>query len=86
MDQTHLESFFSEMALQAQPSMIRKILELTRDDSIISFAGGLPNPKTFPSEQLIEITREILTRNPEKALQYTITGGYPPFVDEIIVE
>ena len=30
------------------PSVIREILKITERPGIISFAGGLPSPKTFP--------------------------------------
>jgi DNA-binding transcriptional MocR family regulator len=41
---------FSERA-QLQSSFIREILKITQRPEIISFAGGLPSPATFPVEQ-----------------------------------
>jgi 2-aminoadipate transaminase len=39
---------FSERAQQLQSSAIREILKITQRPEIISFAGGLPSPATFP--------------------------------------
>ena len=36
-------------------SMIRKILKVTEKPGIISFAGGLPSPKTFPTSSVAQI-------------------------------
>jgi len=35
-------------AEKMNPSVIREILKVTEKPGIISFAGGLPSPKTFP--------------------------------------
>ena len=39
---------FSQRAQQLQSSAIREILKITQRPEIISFAGGLPSPATFP--------------------------------------
>ena len=39
---------FAERAEQLQSSFIREILKITQRPEIISFAGGLPSPATFP--------------------------------------
>ena len=43
---------FSERAQQLQSSAIREILKITQRPEIISFAGGLPSPATFPVERM----------------------------------
>ena len=43
---------FSERAGQLQSSFIREILKITQRPEIISFAGGLPSPQTFPVERM----------------------------------
>ena len=35
-------------AERMNPSVIREILKVTERPGIISFAGGLPSPRTFP--------------------------------------
>jgi 2-aminoadipate transaminase len=44
---------------------------------MISFAGGLPAPETFPVEELKEIALEILEKNGPDGLQYGTTEGDP---------
>lgn len=57
-------------------SFIREILKVTQDPSIISFAGGLPNPHLFPIEALQDAARETLATCGARALQYSTTEGH----------
>ncbi|MCK4956944.1 MAG: PLP-dependent aminotransferase family protein [Candidatus Cloacimonetes bacterium] len=66
-------------------SAIRELLKLTNNPDIISFAGGLPDPKTFPVEELKEVVVEVLDEDSDKALQYGSTEG-DKRLREIIVE
>lgn len=59
-------------------SFIREILRVTEDRSIISFAGGLPNPALFPVDAIKEAAIDVLTEKPTEALQYSTTEGYLP--------
>ena len=68
---------FSERASQLQSSFIREILKITQRPEIISFAGGLPSPATFPVEQMKAAFDKVLTENGKVALQYGPTDGYP---------
>ncbi|MDX9804921.1 MAG: PLP-dependent aminotransferase family protein [bacterium] len=70
-----LEKSFSKMTKRAKKSAIRELLKLTNKPGLISFAGGLPAPCTFPSEELKEITNEVLTKEANIALQYGTTEG-----------
>ncbi len=70
-----LQSILSDAARGMKKSAIRELLKLTKDPEIISFAGGLPAPETFPIEELVEITNEVLREDGEKALQYGSTEG-----------
>ncbi len=56
-------------------SFIREILKVTADPSIISFAGGLPNPRMFPVESMEEAAREVLGINGRTSMQYSQTEG-----------
>jgi len=52
---TSFESFFSADAQHFRASAIRAFARLINDPNIISFAGGVPNPETFPAERVAEI-------------------------------
>ncbi|HET6399144.1 MAG TPA: PLP-dependent aminotransferase family protein [Candidatus Thermoplasmatota archaeon] len=72
MDATAL---FSHRARQMKASEIRELLKLTEKPNIISFAGGLPNPKTFPTAEIEEAAKRVLRDHPGQALQYSTTEG-----------
>ncbi|GGE71572.1 2-aminoadipate aminotransferase [Massilia psychrophila] len=69
---------FSQRAAQMQSSFIREILKITQRPEIISFAGGLPSPDTFPVEQMKAAFDTVLTNSGKVALQYGPTDGFPP--------
>jgi len=68
-------SRFSIPATNATRSVIREILKLTQRPEVISFAGGLPAPDTFPVELLDDITSKVLSERGRTALQYGTTEG-----------
>jgi 2-aminoadipate transaminase len=59
-------------------SAIRDLLELTEQPHVISLAGGLPNPATFPVAAIAEATANVLAADPGQALQYGPTEGHRP--------
>ena len=65
-------------------SEIREILKLTQKPEIISFAGGLPNPKAFPHTELRKISDKLLSEKYETVLQYGITEGYNDLREAIL--
>lgn len=59
-------------------STIRELLKLTQQPDIISFAGGMPAPELFPTEQFEDACHRVLSQQGQAALQYSTTEGYPP--------
>ncbi|MCK5028694.1 MAG: PLP-dependent aminotransferase family protein [Bacteroidales bacterium] len=70
-----LEQIYSTNIKGMKKSVIRELLKLTQRPDIISFAGGLPAPESFPIEQLKEISCEVLDQDGPAALQYGATEG-----------
>jgi 2-aminoadipate transaminase len=68
----------SERARKLTSSAIREILKVTERPEVISFAGGLPSPATFPVEEMRLACDRILRDSPAAALQYSATEGYLP--------
>ena len=66
---------YSDMVKRSKRSAIREILKLTQQKDIISFAGGLPAPESFPIEDIRKITNDILLEDGTAALQYDATEG-----------
>lgn len=55
---------------------LREILQLSNAADVISFAGGFPDPATFPSAAtLASLTEDVVSRGDGKALQYAPTPG-----------
>jgi 2-aminoadipate transaminase len=73
-----IEWRFAERAEQLQASFIREILKITQQPEIISFAGGLPSPLTFPVDEMKAAYDKVLSENGKVALQYGPTDGYTP--------
>ncbi len=69
------DRFFSEASHLMKKSAIREILKLTQRPDMISFAGGLPSPESFPIDDIKEITTEVLEKEGKIALQYGTTEG-----------
>lgn len=59
-------------------NVIREILKLTQASDVISFAGGLPSPESFPTDALRAIADTCLSGDLESLLQYSTSEGYPP--------
>ncbi|MBP3925220.1 PLP-dependent aminotransferase family protein [bacterium] len=74
-----MENLLSDRIKKTPPSFIRSILKTAVDPQIISFAGGLPNPISFPQEELLESMQRIVKTYGSKCFQYSITAGLPEF-------
>jgi len=66
---------FSVSARRMGRSIIRELLKLANRPEIISFAGGLPSPGTFPAAELSGICTDILKGKSHISLQYSATEG-----------
>ncbi|MBS7806011.1 PLP-dependent aminotransferase family protein [Variovorax sp. PCZ-1] len=64
-------------AERMNPSIIREILKVTEKPGIISFAGGLPSPKTFPITAFAKACADVLAKDGQAALQYAASEGFP---------
>jgi 2-aminoadipate transaminase len=59
-------------------SAIREILKITERPGVLSLAGGLPAPESFPVEALREACDQVLSTQGAAALQYAASEGLPP--------
>ena len=69
------EKYFSKRIKNTSSSFIREILKVTQRPEIISFAGGLPNPVSFPQEELKISMNRIADKYKDKIYQYSTTLG-----------
>ncbi len=68
------------------PSVIREILKVTEQPGVISLAGGLPSPDSFPIEAMREATQRVLRDQPREALQYAASEGFGPLREWVAAE
>ena len=59
---------FADRMNKEKKSFIREILKVVGNPEIISFAGGLPNPISFPVKGIQEVTNKILQEDGENIL------------------
>ncbi|GAI05423.1 unnamed protein product, partial [marine sediment metagenome] len=69
------EEFYSVLASRMKASAIREILKIIQRSNVISLAGGMPDPATFPTEELNEAAKQIFAKDSARALQYSSTEG-----------
>lgn len=69
---------YSDRILNTPSSFIRNILKVTEADDVISFAGGLPNPISFPLDDMHTSIDRAMKQHGAKLFQYASTQGYLP--------
>ena len=61
-----------------QGDFLDMMLQATNKPNLISFAGGLPNPISFPTQEMAAATQKVLDQHGTIAMQYSIPEGYLP--------
>jgi 2-aminoadipate transaminase len=82
-DLQHTQWVLARRAEKMNPSVIREILKVTERPGIISFAGGLPSPKTFPVAEFAAACEKVLRDDGPAALQYAASEGYAPLREQV---
>ncbi len=67
---------FSDVLANMKGSDLGPLLALTAQPDIISFAGGLPAPKTFPLKELTEVAIKVREEDGAGAMQYGPSLGF----------
>jgi 2-aminoadipate transaminase len=71
------QPLFADRIRAMRPSLVRELLKNASGPDFISFAGGLPNPKFFPAEELTQATAAVLREDAGNVLQYAVSEGHP---------
>lgn len=79
-----MKEIYSKRISGVKASAIRDILKMMADREMISFGGGNPASESFPIDELVEISNEIMTSNPLSVLEYGVTEGNTLLKEEII--
>ncbi len=77
-DLPHTPWTMARRAGKMNPSILREILKVTERPGIVSFAGGLPSPRTFPLGEFAAACEKVLRDDGPAALQYAASEGYGP--------
>ncbi len=68
---------FADRTKNMRASIIREILKMAQRPKVISFAGGMPAPVTFPLKEFQKAVQDTFREDGTRALQYYITEGHP---------
>lgn len=73
---------FADRMDRVKASGIRYVQKkIASKKDVISFAAGLPDGDLFPTEELRQLTNDLLEQNGKSALQYGMTQGYQPLLE-----
>jgi 2-aminoadipate transaminase len=59
-------------------SAIREILKVASQPGMLSLAGGIPAPASFPLVLIGELSRKVIAKYADQAFQYGLTEGFMP--------
>ena len=75
MDTNHL---ISHRTLKLGPNIIREILKVVSEPGMVSLAGGIPAPESFPMHIITDLSETVMKKYSSRAFQYDPTEGFPP--------
>jgi 2-aminoadipate transaminase len=78
-----MNDLFAKRMSKVPRSFVREILKVTNKPEIISFAGGLPHPDSFPHQEIAQAAEHVLSQEGKEVLQYSTTEGYRPLREYI---
>lgn len=76
-DNFNVDELLSDGIKGTPASFVRAILKAASDPEVTSFAGGLPNPISFPQAKLLESMQRVVEEKGADAFQYSVTAGIP---------
>jgi 2-aminoadipate transaminase len=65
-------------------SAIREILKVVAQPGMVSLAGGIPAPESFPLEIMQELTQRVIDAYGPAAFQYDRTEGFIPLCEALV--
>ena len=78
------KTLFSENIKPYKGYAIGKLFKLLHDPEIISLAGGLPSPDTFPIDRFRNLSGQRLREDIDRIMQYTDIVGESELVEAVI--
>ena len=81
MDFTHL---LADRTKTMGASAIREILKVVSQPGMVSLAGGIPAPQSFPMDIMEELSSKVIAKYASGAFQYDLTEGFPPLREVLV--
>jgi 2-aminoadipate transaminase len=79
------ESLLAERTKLMSVNAIREILKVVAKPGMISLAGGIPSPDSFPMDVIRELEDRVLRKYGPSAFQYDRTEGFAPLCEALSV-
>ncbi|MBO8139156.1 MAG: PLP-dependent aminotransferase family protein [Thermosipho sp. (in: Bacteria)] len=80
----NFEEKYSVLGKSLRSSLIRELLKYASVPNSISFGGGVPDPETFPRNELARIASEVIEKEYSYVLQYSTTEGDPELARQMV--
>ena len=75
------ENLLAERTERMRASAIREIIKVVSQPGMVSLAGGIPAPESFPLDIMQELVSKVFAKYGSQALQYDRTEGFIPFIE-----
>ena len=81
----NVENLLADRTKDMDASAIREILKVVSRPGMVSLAGGIPAPESFPMEIISDLTDRVITKYGSSAFQYDPTEGFGPLREALAV-
>lgn len=80
----NFENLLAERTGKMGANAIREILKVVSQPGMVSLAGGIPAPESFPMEIINELTSRVIEKYSSQAFQYDRTEGFIPLREALV--
>jgi 2-aminoadipate transaminase len=80
----NFENLLADRTNNMQASIIRELLKVTSQPGMISMAGGLPAPESFPMSIIEDLFSRVIKKHSSGAFQYGPSEGFTPFREVLV--
>ena len=80
----NFESLLAERTGKMGANAIREILKVVSQSGMVSLAGGIPAPESFPMEIINDLTSGVIEKYSSHAFQYDCTEGFTPLREVLV--
>ncbi|MGB0388411.1 MAG: PLP-dependent aminotransferase family protein [Ardenticatenaceae bacterium] len=81
---TSFDHLLSHRTQRMGVNVIREILKVVNQPGMVSLAGGIPAPESFPMDIFGELTSQVLDKYGSTALQYDVSEGFQPLREALV--